>query len=170
MKVKFKRLHKDAVIPYRKRASDYCFDCVAVSEKEIAPNVWKYGLGFALQIERGVEPMVVSTSCHNGKVKEHRTMMDYSRSPLNLSIDARPRSSVWETGMVLSNCEGTIDEGYTGEISAVFYHILTDMPRYKVGDRVCQIKIGVALPMEFEEVAELNETDRGGNGYGSTGK
>jgi dUTP pyrophosphatase len=72
--------------------------------------------------------------------------------------------------MVLSNCEGTIDENYTGEISAVFYHILPDMPRYKVGDKIVQIKMGAAIPMEFEEVAELNETDRGGNGYGSTGK
>lgn len=170
MKVKFKRLHKDAVIPFKKHGADFCFDCVAVSEEEVAPNVWRYGLGFALQIERSPEPMVVSTSCHGGKVGKHYTMMDFSRSPLNLSIDARPRSSVWKTGMVLSNCEGTIDENYTGEISAVFYHILPDMPRYKVGDRVVQIKIGVTIPMEFEAVAELNETDRGGNGYGSTGK
>lgn len=89
---------------------------------------------------------------------------------MNLSIDARPRSSVWKTGMVLSNCEGTIDENYTGEISAVFYHVMPNMPRYKVGDRVCQIKLGLAIPMEFVQVQELNETDRGSNGYGSTGK
>lgn len=170
MIVKFKRLHKDAVIPYRKHPSDYCFDCVAVSEEEIAPNVWRYGLGFALQVERNPEPMVISTSCHLGKVRQHRTMMDWSRSPLNLSIDARPRSSVWKTGMVLSNCVGTIDENYTGEISAVFYHVMPNMPRYKVGDRVCQIKLGMAMAMEFLPVDALNETDRGGNGYGSTGR
>ena len=170
MKVKFKRLHRDAVIPFKKHAGDFCYDCVAVTEQEIAPNVWRYGLGFALQIDRGIEPMVVSTTCHNGKVKDHYTMMDFSRTPMTLSIDARPRSSVWQTGMVLSNCEGTIDEGYTGEISAVFYHLLPDMPRYKVGDRVCQIKIGTSLPMDFVEVAEFDETDRGENGYGSTGK
>ena len=170
MKVKIKRLHKNAVIPYRKHDTDFCFDCVAVSEEEVAPNVWRYGLGFALQIDRGIVPMVVSTTCHGGRVADHYTMMDFSRSPLTLSIDARPRSSVWETGMILSNCEGTIDEAYTGEISAVFYHLLPDMPRYKVGDRVCQIKIGVTIPMDFVEVAELDDTDRGNNGYGSTGK
>jgi dUTP pyrophosphatase len=170
MIVKIKRLHKDAVIPYRKHPSDYCFDCVAVSEEEIAPNVWRYGLGFALQIDRGIEPMVVSTTCHGGRVADHYTMMDFSRTPMNLSIDARPRSSVWKTGMVLSNCVGTIDENYTGEISAVFYHVMPNMPRYKVGDRVCQIKLGTAIAMEFLPVDALNETDRGGNGYGSTGR
>ena len=87
-----------------------------------------------------------------------------------MSIDARPRSSVWKTGMILSNCEGTVDENYRGEVSAVFYHLMPNMPRYKVGDRVCQIKIGLALPMEFVEVEELSNTDRGTKGYGSTGK
>lgn len=86
-----------------------------------------------------------------------------------LSIDARPRSSVWETGMVLSCCEGTIDELFRGEISAVFYYVLPSMPRYKVGDRVVQIKLGFTLPMEFEQVDELDDTSRGTNGYGSTG-
>lgn len=170
MKVRIQRLHKDAVIPYRKHPADFCLDCVAVSEKEIAPNVWRYGLGFALQIVREPETMIMSTSCHGGKVSVHHTKMDLSRSPLFLSIDARPRSSVWKTGMVLSNCEGTIDENYTGEISAVFYHVMPEMPRYRVGDRVCQIKIGAAFPMEFVEVDTLEITDRGRNGYGSTGR
>lgn len=170
MKTKIKLLNTKAQIPYKAHPSDFCYDCVAISEEEIAPNVWRYRLGFALQVERGTEEMVISTSCHLGQMRRHYTMMDFSRSPMNLSIDARPRSSVWKTGMVLSNCEGTIDENYTGEISAVFYHIMPNMPRYKVGDRVCQIKLGLAIPMEFVQVQELNETDRGSNGYGSTGK
>ena len=44
------------------------------------------------------------------------------------------------------------------------------MPRYKVGDRIGQIKLGVTLPMEFEEVDELSDTERGDGGYGSTGR
>lgn len=70
--------------------------------------------------------------------------------------------------MVLSNCEGTIDEGYTNEISAVFYHVIPTMHRYKVGDKIGQIKIGVTFPIDFEEVEELNETERGMRGYGSS--
>ena len=44
------------------------------------------------------------------------------------------------------------------------------MPRYKVGDRIGQIKIGITFPINFVEVDELKETDRGMNGWGSTGK
>ena len=149
MKVKIKKIHPDAVIPSKTYASDFCYDCVAVSEEEVAPGVWKYGLGIALQLERDDVNFL---------------------NDINFAIDARPRSSVWKTGMVLSNCVGTIDENYTGEISAVFYHLIPSMPRYKVGDRVCQIKWNSALPMEFVEVDELYSTDRGNGSYGSTGR
>lgn len=170
MEVLLKKLHKGASIPQKAHPSDFCYDCVAISEEEIAPNVWKYGLGIAFQIKRQPETMVTSTCFQGGKEMMHLTKMDFSRSPIDISIDVRPRSSVWKTGMVLSNCEGTVDENYRGEVSAVFYHVMPNMPRYKVGDRVCQIKLGFTLPMEFVEVSELNETDRGTKGYGSTGK
>jgi dUTP pyrophosphatase len=150
MEVKIKKTHKDAVIPYKTHGEDFCYDCVAVSEEEVAPNVWKYGLGLAFQIER----------------PEHMQQL----VDIIFSIDARPRSSVWKTGMILSNCEGTIDELYRGEVSAVFYHVMPNMPRYKVGDRICQIKLGWTERLEFCEVDELDDTVRGDGGYGSTGK
>lgn len=170
MKTKILKLNKGVPTPSKAYSSDLCYDCVAVSEEQVAPNVWKYGLGIALQLERDTETIVTSTCYHGGKEMLHHTKIDFSRSPITLSIDARPRSSVWKTGMVLSNCEGTIDEGYIGEISAVFYHVMPDMPRYKVGDKVCQIKIGFSLPMEFVEVDKLDATCRGAKGYGSSGK
>ena len=148
MEIRIKKLVPEAVVPFKSHEDDFCYDVVAVSEIEVAPNVWKYGLGFALQID-----------------------MSKAWSPnTRFSIDLRPRSSVWKTGMVLSNCEGTIDEGYTGEISAVFYHVMPEMPRYKVGDKIGQIKLGSTVPLKFVEVDELSETDRGAGGYGSTGK
>ena len=52
MEVKIKKTRPDAVIPYKTHSSDFCYDCVAISEEEIAPNVWKYGLGLAFQIKR----------------------------------------------------------------------------------------------------------------------
>lgn len=148
MKVKVKKLNENAVIPFKTYEKDFCYDVVAVSEEEVAPNVWKYGIGLAFQIDRE-------------SLFGHRY--------LNLSIDLRPRSSVWKTGMVLSNSEGTIDELYRGEVSAVFYHVMPDMPRYRVGDKIGQIKIGTTSPIEFEEVEELSETERGCGSYGSTG-
>ena len=148
MKVKVKKLNENAVIPFKTYERDFCYDVVAVSEEEVAPNVWKYGIGLAFQIDRD-------------SLFGHRY--------LNLSIDLRPRSSVWKTGMVFSNCEGTIDELYTGEVFAVFYHVFPNMERYKVGQRIGQIKIGTTMPIEFVVVDELYETERNDGGYGSTG-
>ena len=152
MKVKFKRLHKDAVIPSKKIEDDFCFDLTAVTEEEIAPNVWRYGFGFALQIvnDRRIKP-----------IKQY----------CSFCFSIRPRSSVWKTGMILSNCIGTIDEGYTGEISAVFYHVMPNMERYHVGDRIAQLYFDQTTKfLDFIEVNKLDETERGDGGYGSTGK
>ncbi len=152
MKVKFKRLHKDAVIPSKKIKDDFCFDLTAVTEEEIAPNVWKYGFGFALQVEDDIHSIT-------------------TRNLFSFGFSVRPRSSVWKTGMILSNCIGTVDEGYTGEISAVFYHVMPNMERYHVGDRVAQLHFDYTNKyIDFIEVDKLDETARGSNGYGSTGK
>lgn len=67
----------------------------------------------------------------------------------------------------MSNCVGVIDSGYRGEISAVM--IGTSPSSYDVGERVCQLIIMPYPQIEFEEVVELSETDRGIGGYGSTG-
>lgn len=139
----------ESQFPFKKYNDDFCYDVVATSCTEIAPNIYKYGIGLAFQIGRGAE---------------------YAISPTKLSIDLRPRSSVWKTGMVLSNSVGTIDETYTGEVSAIFYHLFPDMPIYKVGERIGQIKIGTTFPIYFIEVDELDSTMRGAGGFGSTGK
>ena len=164
MLVRFKRLHPDAVVPFKTYPEDFCYDVVAISEQEIVPNVWKYGIGLAFEIEGKPEDLVV----------ENEFGKEILRIPQgrdwNVSLDLRPRSSIWKTGMVLSNAVGTIDELYRGEVSAVFYHVFPGMPRYRVGDRIGQIKLGFTLPIEFEEVDELGRTLRGDGGYGSTGR
>lgn len=164
MKVKVKKLNEKAVIPFKTYEKDFCYDVVATSEEQVAPNVWKYGIGLAFKIEKGLETLFKDeNNPWNLCVYDLRTLQ------CNLSIDFRPRSSVWKTGMVLSNCEGTIDELYRGEVCAVFYHVMPDMPRYKAGDRIGQIKLGITLPIKFEEVEELDDTERGNRGFGSTG-
>ena len=145
--VLFKKTNENAIMPSKAHDDDFCYDCYAVSEKEIAPNVWKYGLGFALQIENRNKPA------------------DISRC-----FTFRPRSSVYKTGMILSNCEGTIDDSYTGEISAVFYHVMPNMPRYKVGDKIVQFHLETSDNIMFIETDELNKTERGDNGYGYSDK
>ena len=164
MLVRFKKLHPDAVVPFKKYPEDFCYDVVATSEQEIAPNVWKYGIGLAFEIQGKPEDLVV----------EDEFGKELLRIPQgrdwNVSIDLRPRSSIYKTGMVLSNAVGTVDDLYRGEVSAIFYHVFTEMPRYRVGDRIGQIKLGFTLPIEFEEVDELGRTLRGDGGYGSTGR
>ena len=162
MKVRFKRLHPDAVVPFKKYPEDFCYDVVATSEQEIAPNVWKYGIGLAFEIEGKPDDLVVENEFGKEllRIQQDRKV--------NVSLDLRPRSSIYKTGMVLSNSVGTVDD--LGKVSAIFYHVFTDMPRYRVGDRIGQIKLGITLSLEFEEVDELGETARGDGGYGSTGR
>ena len=165
MKVKVKKTHPDAVIPFKTYHDDFCYDCVALSCEELVPNVYKYRLGLAFQIDRDAENPFA-----------HKLQMGPSKcfsqafEAWQLSIDFRPRSSVWRTGMILSNCEGTIDELFNGEVSAVFYHVLPNMPKYEAGQKIGQIKLGFTLPMEFVEVDELDPTERGDRSYGSTGE
>lgn len=151
MKVKVKILNENAVIPFKAHDDDFCYDLVATSCEEVAPNVYKYGTGLALQV------------CDADKT-EARTLGKVC------GFTVRPRSSVWKTGMVLSNGLGTIDEGYTGMISLVFYHVVPNMPRYKIGDRIGQLHFEESPQLVFEEVTQLSTTDRGTGGYGSTGK
>lgn len=145
--VRFKKTSPNAVMPYKAHPDDFCYDCVATSCEEIKANVFKYGLGFALQIADREKP-----------------------SYLSRGFTIRPRSSVWKTGMVLSNSLGTVDDAYTGEISVVFYRVVPGMEIYKVGDRVCQLHLDCSEDITFIESTELEETDRGSDGYGSTGK
>ena len=152
MKVNIKKLHPEAVIPKKTYESDFCYDCVAISEEEISPNVWKYGLGIALQLNREDSNWFSSRTEHI------------------LSIDVRPRSSIYKTGMSLANSIGTCDELYTGEISVIFYHVLRDLPRYKIGDKIAQISHSLSEQLIFNEVEEFKKTVRGSDGFGSTDK
>lgn len=149
MIVKIKRLNEKSVTPFKTYNRDFCYDCVATSCEEIAPNIYKYGIGLAFEMD----------------ITEKVYFEGY-----NYSISFRPRSSVWKTGMSLSNCIGTIDELFRGEVSAVFYHLFPNMPKYEIGDRIGQIYISKTEPIVFQIVDELSETERGDGGYGSTGK
>lgn len=79
-----------------------------------------------------------------------------------------PRSSCFKQRQLLSNAVGVIDSGYRGEISAVM--IGNSLLGYKEGDRVAQILILPYPEVEFELAEELTTTQRGDNGYGSSGK
>jgi len=79
-----------------------------------------------------------------------------------------PRSSISKTSCVLRNAVGVIDSGYRGEIMLKF-GCSSNLSCYKVGDRVGQLIIMPYRQIEFEEVEELSDSERGEGGFGSTG-
>lgn len=66
--------------------------------------------------------------------------------------------------------EGVIDSGYTGSICVKLYNHGTKDYRIEVGDKISQLVILPILTPEIELVSTLEETDRGENGFGSTGR
>ena len=80
-----------------------------------------------------------------------------------------PRSSVVKTGLIMGNSVGLIDRDYTGEISCVFYKKDNAKP-YEIGERIAQLLVVPIPDVEFIEVNELPQTERGKGGYGSTGR
>lgn len=158
MEVQIKLLYPDTKIPSISHSDDYGYDVYAHSCEEISPGVYKYGVGFALAVKRGIELI------------DSDIIINMKRSPMSIAVTGRPRSSIFKTGMILVNGPGTIDEGYRGEISFIFYHVLKDLPKYEIGDKIGQIHIDISLPIELKEVYILDEGTRGSNGFGSTGK
>lgn len=80
-----------------------------------------------------------------------------------------PRSSVVSTCHRMSNCVGIIDSDYRGEVSATFDYVFNGH-EYNVGERVAQMVIVPFVNCNIIEVNELEETERGTGGHGSTGK
>ena len=92
-----------------------------------------------------------------------------------------PRSSNAKKDLILSNSVGVIDSGYRGEVMFKFKVSNLDyygadvgyyggIQDYKIGDRIGQLIIIPYPTIEFEEVMNLSNTERGSGGYGSTGK
>lgn len=66
--------------------------------------------------------------------------------------------------------EGVIDSGYTGSIRVKLYNHGAESYVIEVGDKISQLVFLPIITPELELVAELEETDRGSNGFGSTGR
>ena len=80
-----------------------------------------------------------------------------------------PRSSIANTGMLLSNSVGVIDSSYRGEVSAKF-RVVNNEHHYREGERFAQMIIIPYPQIKLLESDELSDTERGAGGYGSSGK
>ena len=83
----------------------------------------------------------------------------------------RPRSGLaLKHGITVLNTPGTIDSGYRGEIGVILFNSSDIDFQVKKGDRVAQVVIAPVTQPVIEEAQEIDETDRGAGGFGSTGK
>jgi len=80
-----------------------------------------------------------------------------------------PRSSISKQPLFLHNSTGVIDSDYRGEILLKFALFGQEFD-IKRGDRIGQLYIEEVIPVDFIETIQLNETDRGGKGFGSSGR
>lgn len=139
--VNFKKLHADAKLPVKGSSGAACFDVYATSVTLDQNGVATYRLGFATQIPEGWRGVIV------------------------------PRSNIAKHPWVLANSMGIIDCDYRGEWMVKFKCIsnyLETVP-YSVGDRIAQVYFEKVVDVAFAEVEDLEQTERGDGGFGSTG-
>lgn len=140
MKVKIKVM-KGGRIPEFKHSDDACADCYA-----------RIGCGETI-IPKGARMLI----------------------PLGFAIELekgweaiiRPRSGLSSNGIEVSL--GTIDAGFRGEVKACLVNNSGAELTVLDGERICQLAVREAPEIEFEVSQELSDTERGENGFGSTG-
>jgi dUTP pyrophosphatase len=151
MEVKIKKLYEDSILPTKAHATDAGYDLYAHSKSYDDDGNVVYGSGIAMEIPQGYVGLVF------------------------------PRSSNAKKDLILSNSVGVIDSGYRGEILFKFKpssviekpdlaYIPESIAKYEIGERIGQIIIIPYPDIEFVEVDELSDSERGIGGYGSSGK
>lgn len=80
------------------------------------------------------------------------------------------RSGLMTNYDIIAAGNGVIDETYTGSIGVKIYNMGTNAYRFIKGERIAQLVITEAKKPELEVVEYLNQTERGNNGFGSTGR
>jgi dUTP pyrophosphatase len=137
--INIKKLTSYAIIPTYSKNGDAGMDLTITEIKSETDNDITYSFGIALEIPKDYVGLVF------------------------------PRSSLKNYDLSLSNSVGVIDSGYRGEIMTVFKKTKIEGKYYKLGERCAQIIIIPIPSINFIEVNELNDTERGNKGYGSTG-
>lgn len=141
MKIEIKKLHQDAHIPKYQTSGAAGFDIHSIENITIASGESKLiKTGLGMAIEDGYE------------------------------LQIRPRSGLaLKNGITVLNTPGTIDSDYRGEIMVLLInHSKQDFIIVK-GDRIAQGVISKVYQADFIEVSELDDTQRGSGGFGSSG-
>lgn len=146
MQIKIKRLTKNAILPTRGSNQAAGYDLCACIDRDMAyrsicpHETVKIGTGLSLEIPEG----------YFGAI--------FARSGIATKRGLRP-----------ANCVGVIDSDYRGEIVVALHNDSDDTRTIEQDERIAQLVIMPYLPVEFTEVNELDSTERGTDGFGSTG-
>ena len=93
--------------------------------------------------------------------------------PMGHEIQVRPKSGLaLKEGLTVLNTPGTVDSGYDGEIKVIVYNTNPQSYQIKKGQKIAQAVLCPVINGKFvtlHEVIELNEKERGSNGFGSSG-
>lgn len=140
MKIKVKKLNEDAQIPKYQSKGAACFDLHSTDTGVVQEKTANvFGTGLSFEIP------------------ENHVMLVFSRS-----------GHGFKHGVRLLNCVGVIDSDYRGEVK-VGLQSDKDFMFVNKGDRIAQAMVLPVQQVVFDETEELEETDRGSNGFGSTG-
>jgi len=140
--VKVKKLNEDAKVPFKAHKDDAGFDLFSIVETDIKPKEYKLiKTGIALELSQGTEAQI------------------RSRSGLAL-----------KSGVAVLNSPGTIDAGYRGEIGVILINHSNEIFHVEKHMKIAQMIIQKLPEIELIETnLELDVSDRGEEGFGSTG-
>ena len=142
MEIKVKKLNNNATLPTR--GSEYAagYDLYAVEGATIkAHETAKVGTGLAFELPDDTFAAI------------------FARSGLATKQGLRP-----------ANCVGVCDSDYRGEYIVALHNDTEEDKTIEAGERIAQMVLMPYVKMEFAEVEELSDTERGKSGFGSTGK
>lgn len=141
--IKFTKLKETALAPVMSSTEAGAYDVFALEEYIILPGTAEsLQTGLAFEIPFGYRMMIYSRSGHGFKNR-----------------------------VSLVNSVGILDSDYRGELRiGLLNEHYKDIFHVKRGDKIAQITIEKIIPVQFVEVTELNSTERGSGGFGSTGR
>jgi dUTP pyrophosphatase len=91
--------------------------------------------------------------------------------PEGYEAQVRPRSGLsYKHGVTLVNAPGTIDADYRGEWKVLLINLSNEPYTIQDGDRIAQVVVAKCERVEWDEVPELDDTERSANGFGHTGR
>jgi dUTP pyrophosphatase len=90
--------------------------------------------------------------------------------PPGYEMQVRPRSGLaLKHGITVANAPGTVDADYRGEVKVILVNLSEDNFTIERGDRIAQVVVSPVTLASWAEVEELDDTERGSGGFGSTG-